>query len=942
MNDYKSTLYLPRTDFPMRGDLANKEPQILQRWYNDNLYSLIRKAKKGKKIFFLHDGPPYANGALHIGHAVNKILKDIIIKSKSLEGFDCPYIPGWDCHGLPIELNVEKLIGKAGYNISAIEFRKACRNYASQQVSNQKKDFIRMGVIADWEHPYLTMDFDIEAQIIRALGKIIAKGYLVKGTKPVAWCIDCHSALSDAEVIYKKIFSQAIDVAFEAVDIPKILAKFRAQNLLYTNKIGMLVWTTTPWTLPANVAISLDGKGYYQLIKIRDDRLIIIAKSLSNKVRDRLKITNWQVLGETLGSELELMRFCHPFLNFTVPVLLSNHVTLDTGTGVVHIAPSHGMDDYIVCKKYNIPTKNVIEADGCYKINTHPELDGVSIFKANKIIINFLQNSGVLLHLENLQHSYPHCWRHKKPIIFRATEQWFINMKYSQLREKSVESVKKIQWVPSWGKERLKIMIANRPDWCISRQRTWGVPIPLFVHKESGNLHPNTLTIIEKVAKIVEIKGIQAWWDLLPTDILSNSDSEKYLKILDTLDVWFDSGSTNLAIINTRSELNLKIADMYLEGSDQYRGWFMSSLMISMAIKNQVPCKKILTHGFVVDSNKRKMSKSIGNIISPQIIMKKWGADILRLWIASTDYSKEMTVSEEILNRSTDIYRRIRNTVRFLLANLKDFQPQKEIVHYKKMIQLDAWILRRAKLIQEHIINAYKEYDFHLVVQNLMQFCSIELGSFYLEIVKDRLYTAKYNSLARRSCQTAIFYIVEALVRWLAPILSFTADEIWNYLPGERSRYVFTEEWFDRLMDLDENQFLDDNFWNELVTVRYEINKAIEKARKDKKFRESLSAEIIIYAAGSIADTLRKLGTELKFFLLTSSAKVMDYELAPVSSYNSESLSQLKIFLYKASGTKCLRCWHYTNDVGKHQNYPDICNRCVTNLIGKGEIRHFI
>ncbi|WWO97586.1 MAG: isoleucine--tRNA ligase [Candidatus Dasytiphilus stammeri] len=944
MNDYKSTLYLPETDFPMRGDLANKEPQRLQRWYNDQLYCLIRKAKKGKEIFFLHDGPPYANGALHIGHAVNKIIKDIIIKSKTLEGFDCPYIPGWDCHGLPIELNVEKSIGKPGNNVSIAEFRKVCRNYAAKQISNQKQDFIRMGVIADWENPYLTMDFKNEAEIIRILGKIIANGYLVKGTKPVPWCMDCGSALSDAEVIHNNVISQAIDVAFYCVDIENILTKFGIPNLnLNNNKIALIVWTTTPWTLPANQAISVDAQASYQLIKITntEERLIIIAKSLSNKVMDRFKITHWDVLGETLGSELEFIRLYHPFFNLTVPVLLSNHVTLDMGTGIVHMAPSHGIDDYMVCKKYNISPINLIKANGCYRTNTHPKLDGVSIFKANEIIINILKNKGIFLHIQNIQHSYPHCWRHKSPIIFRATEQWFINMEHKRLREKSLDNLNKIQWIPSWGKARLKAMIANRPDWCISRQRTWGVPIPLFIHKENGNLHPNTLAIIEKVAVLVEQRGIQAWWDLLPTDILPKYEVEKYKKNLDTLDVWFDSGSTHI-LINQRPELNFKISDLYLEGSDQYRGWFMSSLMIAMTINNDIPCKQIITHGFTVDSNRKKMSKSVGNIISPQIMIKKWGADIMRLWVASTDYSKDITVSEEIINRSTDNYRRIRNTVRFLLANLKDFQPKNEIIPYQDMIRLDRWILQIAKSTQQHIINAYKQYEFHSVVHNMMQFCSIELGSFYLDIVKDRLYTTKKNSLARRSCQTAIFYIAEAMVRWLAPILSFTADEIWNYLPGNRSKYVFTEEWFDLVMDLDKNSLINKDFWDELVTVRYDINKALEKTRREKKIRESLSVGIVIYTTGSIAEKLKTLGSELKFFLLTSSAEVRDYKLAPISSIHSQSISQFKLVLYKASGTKCLRCWNYTTDIGQNKQFPELCGRCVTNIIGKGEIRHFV
>ncbi|MDU2733508.1 MAG: isoleucine--tRNA ligase, partial [Mixta calida] len=653
MSDYKSTLNLPETGFPMRGDLAKREPGMLQRWYDDNLYGIIREAKKGKKTFILHDGPPYANGSIHIGHSVNKILKDIIIKSKGLSGFDSPYVPGWDCHGLPIEHKVEQMIGKPGEKVSAAEFREACRKYAAEQVAGQKTDFIRLGVLGDWEHPYLTMNFQTEANIIRALAKIIGNGHLHKGAKPVHWCLDCRSALAEAEVEYYDKTSPSIDVMFNATDAAAVAAKFGASSV--QGPISLVIWTTTPWTMPANRAISLHPEFEYQLVQI-EGRALILAKDLVESVMKRAGVSEWTVLGSTTGATLELMRFQHPFLAFDVPVVLGEHVTLDAGTGAVHTAPGHGPDDYVIGQKYGLETANPVGPDGCYLPGTYPELDGVNVFKANDMIVELLRSKAALLHVEKLHHSYPHCWRHKTPIIFRATPQWFVSMDQKGLRAQSLKEIKGVQWIPDWGQARIESMVENRPDWCISRQRTWGVPMALFVHNETEQLHPDTLTLMEKVAKRVEQDGIQAWWDLDPRDLMGD-DADHYRKVPDTLDVWFDSGSTHASVVDVRPEFHGHSADIYLEGSDQHRGWFMSSLMISTAMKGKAPYRQVLTHGFTVDGQGRKMSKSLGNTVSPQDVMNKLGADILRLWVASTDYSGEMAVSDEILKRSADAYR---------------------------------------------------------------------------------------------------------------------------------------------------------------------------------------------------------------------------------------------------------------------------------------------
>ena len=937
MSDYKSTLNLPETGFPMRGDLAKREPGMLQRWTDDNLYGAIRAAKKGKKTFILHDGPPYANGNIHIGHSVNKILKDIIVKSKGLSGFDAPYVPGWDCHGLPIEHKVEQMIGKPGEKVTAAEFREACRKYAAEQVEGQKKDFIRLGVLGDWDHPYLTMDFTTEANIIRALGRIIGNGHLHKGAKPVHWCLDCRSALAEAEVEYYDKTSLSIDVMFNAVQPAAVAEAFGAQTP--ATPVSLVIWTTTPWTMPSNRAISVNPEFDYQLIQT-DGRALILAKDLVETVLKRAGIESWQVLGECKGSALEMMRFAHPFLAFDVPVLLGDHVTLDAGTGAVHTAPGHGPDDYVIGQKYGIEAANPVGPDGCYLPGTYPGLDGVNVFKANELVVEILREKAALLHLEKLHHSYPHCWRHKTPIIFRATPQWFISMDQQGLRKQSLKEIKGVQWIPDWGQARIESMVANRPDWCISRQRTWGVPMALFVHNQTEELHPNTLELMEQVALRVEQDGIQAWWDLDAKELLGD-DAEHYSKVPDTLDVWFDSGSTSCSVVDVRPEFNGHSADIYLEGSDQHRGWFMSSLMISTAIKSKAPYRQVLTHGFTVDGQGRKMSKSIGNTVSPQDVMNKLGADILRLWVASTDYSGEMAVSDEILKRSADAYRRIRNTARFLLANLNGFNPETDQVAPEEMVVVDRWAVGRALAAQQDIVASYENYDFHEVVQRLMQFCSVEMGSFYLDVIKDRQYTAKADSVARRSCQTALWHIAEALVRWMAPIMSFTADEIWGHLSGEREKYVFTGEWYQGLFGLPESEVLNDSYWEQLLKVRGEVNKVIEQARSDKRIGGALEAAVTLYADDALAASLNALGNELRFVLLTSAVTVAPLANAPAEAVQSEHLKGLKISLAKAEGEKCPRCWHFTTDVGQNPQHAEICGRCYSNVEGDGEERKF-
>jgi isoleucyl-tRNA synthetase len=941
MSDYKHTLNLPETEFPMRGNLAQREPQMLKSWYEKDLYGQIRQAKKGKKSFILHDGPPYANGNIHLGHSVNKILKDIIIKSKTLSGFDAPYVPGWDCHGLPIELQVEKKVGKPGKKVSVAEFREKCRDYAKKQVEGQKADFKRLGVFGDWDKPYLTMNFDFEANAIRVLGRIIKNGHLHKGSKPVHWCTDCGSALAEAEVEYQDKQSPAIDVKFTFVDEAALISKFNlADGHEGEGDISIVIWTTTPWTLPANRGVAVHEGLEYSLVQIETEQgkqRLVLASELVKDAMDRYGVDRFHALGYCQGSDLELLQTNHPFYDFTVPVILGEHVTTDSGTGAVHTAPGHGQEDFVVGQQYNLEVANPVGANGVYLPDTEL-FAGQHVFKANASVIDVLTEKGALMHHHALNHSYPHCWRHKTPIIFRATPQWFVSMDQANLRQDSLNEIKKTQWLPEWGESRIANMVEGRPDWCISRQRTWGVPIALFVDKDTGSLHPNTAELIEQVAAKVEEKGIQAWYDLEVTELLSAEDAEQYVKVQDTLDVWFDSGVTHACVVDAREELTGP-ADLYLEGSDQHRGWFMSSMMTSVAINGHAPYKQVLTHGFTVDQNGRKMSKSLGNVISPQDIMNKMGADILRLWVASTDYTAEMTVSDEIFKRSADRYRRIRNTARYLLANLNGFNPETDMVAVDDMVALDRWILDRAAVLQDELVAAYDEYQMLVVTQKLMNFCTVELGSFYLDVIKDRQYTAKADSVARRSCQTALYHIAEAMTRWMAPIMSFTAQEIWQVLPGKRDEFVFTGEWYQGLVKADAAK-LDNAFWQQLLEVRTEVNKVLETARKEEKIGATLQAEVTLYVGKSLEEQLSELGNELRFVLLTSKAVIESKENRPADAIASD-IEGLFIAVSATSAEKCERCWHYCDDVGTHEEHKDICGRCVTNVDGEGEVRQF-
>ncbi|ASI89998.1 MULTISPECIES: isoleucine--tRNA ligase [Vibrio] len=941
MSEYKDTLNLPETGFPMRGNLANREPEMLKRWYKEDLYGEIRKAKKGKKSFVLHDGPPYANGDIHIGHALNKILKDIIIKSKTLSGFDAPYIPGWDCHGLPIELMVEKKVGKPGQKVTAAEFREKCRTYAEGQVEGQKESFKRLGILGEWDKPYRTMDFDTEANIIRALGKIADKGHLLKGFKPVHWCTDCGSALAEAEVEYKDKVSPSIDVRFKAADESALISKFSLnEGHEGQGDISIIIWTTTPWTLPANRAVCLRDDLEYVLIQTEGDNpeRIIVASELAKDVMDRAGIEHFHNLGFAKGADLELSQFNHPFYDFTVPAILGDHVTTDSGTGVVHTAPGHGQEDFAVGQKYGLEVANPVGSNGVYLPDTEL-FAGQHVFKANDAVVEVLKEKGALLHHHAYEHSYPHCWRHKTPIIFRATPQWFVSMDQAGLRAKALESIKGVEWMPEWGQSRIEGMIEGRPEWCISRQRTWGVPIALFVHKETAELHPNSLELIEKVAQLVEQKGIQAWWDVEPAELLGD-EADNYEKVLDTLDVWFDSGVTHYSVVDAREEYNGNSADLYLEGSDQHRGWFQSSLITSIAMKDEAPYKQVLTHGFVVDGHGRKMSKSIGNVVAPKDVTNKLGADILRLWVASTDYTGEVAVSDEILKRSADAYRRIRNTARFFLANLNGFNPETDLVPADEMVALDRWAVGRALAAQEEIVKAYGEYNTHAVTQRLMQFCSIEMGSFYLDVIKDRQYTAKLGGHAQRSCQTALYYIVEALVRWMAPIMSFTADEIWNEMPGQRDKFVFAGEWFDGLFGLAEGEELSNEFWTEIQSVRNAVNKQLESARAEKIIGGALQAEVTLYADDTLTATINKLEDELRFVLLTSAATVKPLSEKTDAAKETE-VEGLFVEVKATENEKCDRCWHHTPDVGTIEGHEKICGRCVSNIAGEGEVRKF-
>ena len=933
--DYKTTVNLLDTPFPMRGDLAKREPKMLEKWTTQQRYKKLREISQaeGRSKFILHDGPPYANGQLHIGHATNKILKDIIIRSKTLAGFDAPYVPGWDCHGLPIELNIEKKFGKT---LEPREFRKKCREYANEQIELQKADFVRLGILGDWNNPYKTMDFNTEAGIVRALGEIYKNGYLFSGVKPVHWCIDCASALAEAEVEYYDKVSPAIDVAFKALDNAAVAKKFGV-SLANDADVFAVIWTTTPWTLPANQAVCAGPEVEYALVKNGAASYVIVAKNLVEESLKRYAVAEYSVVGITQGSELELLQFQHPFYARHVPIILGEHATDDAGTGLVHTAPAHGMDDYLVGLKYNLDLHNPVGGDGNY-ISTTELFAGMNVFAANKQVIEVLSEKQCLMNQADITHSYPCCWRHKSKIIYRTTGQWFIGMDKAggsgvTLREKANKAVDDTLFFPAWGRARLEAMIKNRPDWCVSRQRQWGVPMTFFVHKETGVLHPESYAILQAVAHKIDADGIDAWFEL-SAEQLPEFDLTDYVKLKDTLDVWFDSGTTHLTVVDQRPELqksNLSTGepavDLYLEGSDQHRGWFQSSLLTACAAKGNAPYKQLLTHGFVVDGNGRKMSKSIGNIVAPQEVINKYGADMLRMWVASTDYSGELTISDEILKRVSESYRRIRNTLRFLLANLNDFSIDKDGVAPAEMLEIDSYALAYAAQLQERVVNQlYPSYQFHLIVQELVTYCSEELGGFYLDVLKDRLYTAKANGHARRSAQTALYHLSKVLLGMLSPILAFTADEAWEVLlhDADDSTLYHTHHQLPAVVGADDLVAK----WTKIQEFRVIVLKELETKRSAGLIGASLQAELVIHADAELYPLLKSIAEDLKFAYMVSKITLSAADITAVDVIVSEE-------------AKCERCWHYAAEIGSNAEHSTICGRCVENLTGAGEIRQF-
>ena len=940
MTDYKATLNLPETAFPMKAGLPTREPETLKRLEGIDLYGKIRDISRGRPSFVLHDGPPYANGDIHIGHAVNKIIKDIITRFKTLSGFDAPYVPGWDCHGLPIEHKIEVTHGK---HLEPGKTRELSRAYAAKQIEGQKADFKRLGVLGEWDNPYKTMDYANEAGEIRALGKMVEKGFVFKGLKPVNWCFDCGSALAEAEVEYADKQSPTIDVGFPCAEPEKLAAAFGLQEL--SKPAQMVIWTTTPWTIPANQALNVHPEFNYALVDV-GDRLLVLAEELVESCLARYG-REGEVVAITSGDRLELINFSHPFYDRLSPVYLADYVELGAGTGIVHSAPAYGVDDFHTCKRYGMVNDDIlspVQGNGVYAESLE-FFGGQFIWKANPNVVAKLEEVGCLLAHEQVSHSYMHCWRHKTPVIYRATAQWFVGMdtppkEGESLRQRALAAIETTEFVPAWGKQRLHNMIAGRPDWCISRQRNWGVPIPLFLHKETGDLHPRTLELIEEVAKRVEQGSIEAWFTLDAAELLGE-EANQYDKISDTLDVWFDSGTTHWHVMRGSHPMGHEQgprADLYLEGSDQHRGWFHSSLLTGAAIDGHAPYKALLTHGFVVDENGRKMSKSLGNVVAPQEINNSLGADILRLWVSSTDYSGEMAVSKVILQRSADAYRRIRNTARFLLSNLTGFDPAQHLLAPEQMLDLDRWAVDRTLLLQREIIEDYDSYKFWNVYQKIHNFCVQELGGFYLDIIKDRQYTTGADSTARRSCQTAMYHIVEALTRWIAPILAFTAEELWEHLPGEHNESVMLNTWYTALTELPESAAFGREFWDEIMAVKVAVNREMENLRKEKVIGGSLQAEVTLHADVALADKLARLGDELRFVLITSQAAIAPLEAAGPNSVATE-LPGLKLTIVKSGHSKCARCWHLRPDVGSHAAHPELCGRCIDNIEGPGEVR---
>ncbi|MEM9530128.1 MAG: isoleucine--tRNA ligase [Pseudomonadota bacterium] len=923
----------------MKGNLAQREPQMLAAWEKEKRFEKIQAhTAQRDETWVLHDGPPYANGAIHLGHAVNKILKDMIVKSRMLDGYHSPYVPGWDCHGLPIEHQVEKKVGKVGQKVDATEFRRRCREYARKQIDIQREGFKRLGVLGYWDKPYQTLDFRYEADMLRALSQIVEQGHLIRGAKPVHWCFDCGSALAEAEIEYQDKVSPAIDVPFDAVAPADLTKKMGYAH--QGERVSVVIWTTTPWTLPANQAVSLHPELNYQLVRLTDDHLIVLVEELVSECLKRYAVDGaGEVLGSAQGQALELLKVKHPFDDRDVPLILGEHVTVEAGTGAVHTAPGHGQEDFDVGARYDLPVVNPVGDNGLFVEGTNL-FEDQHVWKASNAIIEVLRERGTLLKAEDFGHSYPHCWRHKSPTAFRVTPQWFISMEKQSLRKKALEAIGGVRWVPDWGEARIYGMIENRPDWCISRQRTWGVPIALFAHVETGAPHPDSVRLMREVADRIEQEGIDVWYTLDPAELLGDEAAD-YEKVTDILDVWFDSGSSHYCVLAQREGLP-EVADMYLEGSDQHRGWFHSSLLTSVAMHERAPYRQVLTHGFTVDQDGRKMSKSLGNVILPQTVMKTLGADILRLWVAAADYRYEMSVSDEILKRVSDSYRRIRNTARYLLGNLNGFHPATDLLPAADCLALDRWAISRTAALQAEVISAYGDYQYHHIFQKIHHFCSVEMGAFYLDVIKDRLYTTQTDSRARRSAQTAMHHILEAMVRWLAPIVSFTAEEIWTEMPGERENSVFMATWYGGLTAQAEDETYHSEFWAQVLAVREAVSRELEGLRRSGDIGASLDAEVLVYLPEPLYQTLLPIDNELRFVLITSKAEFLPLDEQPDDAIaGTVGDHAIGIKVYRSPHEKCERCWHRRADLGMAPGHPALCGRCVVNVVGRGETRHF-
>ena len=934
--DYRATLNLPQTKFQMKANLSQKEPEFLKKWENDDLYGKVQAETKNKPLYILHDGPPYANGHIHLGTAFNKVLKDIILKSKRMAGFHCPYVPGWDCHGLPIEHNVDKELGPKKKEIPILSIRSACRKYAEKWIKIQRNEFKRLGVLGDWDNPYLTINNGYEAAIAREFNRFLLSDGVIRSKKPVYWCSSCRTALAEAEVEYHDHGSPSIYVKFPLLDdleqeIPELTAE-----KIGGRKIYALIWTTTPWTLPANLAVAFHPDYRYGAVAVGDE-IWIMAEDLIEQAFSEFGAdvaTRHELLATFSARDIEGKKCKHPFMERESLIILANYVTLDTGTGIVHTAPGHGREDYMSGLQYNLPVFSPVDSEGVFTDEAGP-YEGMFIYDANKRINSDLIEKGYLVRETAISHSYPHCWRCKKPVIFRATEQWFISMEKNNLRENALAGIKKVVWTPRWGMERIYGMVEVRPDWCLSRQRTWGVPLTVFTCESCGEVFKDE-QVAEKIVAVFAEEGADAWFKYDADHFLgenrscTNCGSTKFIKENDILDVWFDSGVSYAAVLEERENLRAP-ADLYLEGSDQHRGWFQSSLLASVGTRGVPPYQGVLTHGFVVDGQGKKMSKSIGNVIAPEEIIKKYGAEILRLWVSSEDYRDDIKISDEILKQLSDAYRKIRNTIRFLLGNLYDYKPQTDRVAYKDMEELDRWAVCQFELFKRKAIKAYADFDFHVVFHGLHQFCGVTMSAFYLDIIKDRLYTALPASLERKAAQTVLYDVLSGLLRLMAPVMSFTAAEAWDYLPGsgdkeQESDSVFLHEFPEEIPGAVDNEL--DRKWQRLLEVRSEITKALEGARRDKTIGHPLEARVMVKAEGSLAEFLADKWETLKMISIVSELEKTE-ELVE-ESFDSEVLTELHVSVVPASGSKCERCWLRSETVGETADHPELCSRCTS------------